>query len=378
MLDVVSALVRLATQLIVFLPSHEVSGQSDQLCGQPTGSPQLTFQPTDQPTGSPQSTIHTIQPFDQLTDQPSGHVAPATKQFTSLLLVLFLATIVAYLACLAVICFRIMETSLVFGKSSTDRSDRSGRSGRSGKFATNRPDLVTIDAYADDKVVNINSILVSHRVRYFAAAKPSHDGLVMIFHNKIRLASQMTDYVDLAEKANMACILVEYPGYADSSKPSQKRILQNALVVYDHVVDNFASLAKKRIFVVGEALGSAVATWLASQRLVNQLILWNCFPSAAHLLCRRPGWFSWIMANSFDATGWARRVIASTLIICTDQRRRLSDLQAANFDNKELVYMGDCFASSTRDEVFMYAFNKHKHGYTNLDAYKWLRYNRPK
>ena len=378
MLDVVSALVRLATQLIVFLPSHEVSGQSDQVCGQPTGSPQLTIQPTDQTPGSPQFTIHTIQPFDQLTDQPSGHVAPATKQFTSLLLVLFLATIVAYLACLAVICFRIMETSLVFGKSSTGRSDRSGRSGRSGKFATNRPDLVTIDAYTDDKVVNINSILVSHRVRYFAAAKPSHDGLVMIFHNKIRLASQMTDYVDLAEKANMACILVEYPGYADSSKPSQKRILQNALVVYDHVVQNFASLAKKRIFVVGEALGSAVATWLASQRLVNQLILWNCFPSAAHLLCRRPGWFSWIMANSFDATGWARRVIASTLIICTDQRRRLSDLQAANFDNKELVYMGDCFASSTRDEVFMYAFNKHKHGYTNLEAYKWLRYNRPK
>ena len=295
---------------------------------------------------------------------------PATKQFTSLLLVLFLATIVAYLACLAVICFRIMETSLVFGKSST------GRSGRSGKFATNRPDVVTIDTYTDYKVVN--SILVSHRVRYFAAAKPSHDGLVMVFHGKIRLASQMTHYVDLAEKANMACILVEYPGYADSSKPSQKRILQNALVVYDHVVDNFASLAKKRIFVVGEALGSAVATWLASQRLVNQLILWNCFPSAAHLLCRRPGWFSWIMANSFDATGWARRVIASTLIICTDQRRRLSDLQAANFDNKELVYMGDCFASSTRDEVFMYAFNKHKHGYTNLEAYKWLRYNRPK
>lgn len=266
-----------------------------------------------------------------------------------LLVVVF---IVAYLACWALVCFRMMETNLVFGKI------------RSGKFATDRPDLATIDAYTD-YTVNRNSILVSHRVRYFAAAKPSHDGLVMVFHHNNRLASQMTYYVDLAEQANMACILVEYPGYADTSKPSQERILQNAVAVYDHVVNNFASLARKRIVVVGDELGSAVSTWLASRRLVNQLVLFNCFPSAAHLLCRRPGWFSWMMANRFDATGWARRVIASTLIVHTEEARHLSQLQAGNFDDPEIVHLGDCVSVDTYDKVFLYAFNKHKPGHTD-------------
>jgi hypothetical protein len=44
---------------------------------------------------------------------------------------------------------------------------------------------------------------------------------------------------DKADETNLACILVEYPGFADNTRPSEDRLLRNALVVYDHVVDNF-------------------------------------------------------------------------------------------------------------------------------------------
>ena len=74
---------------------------------------------------------------------------------------------------------------------------------------------------------------------------------------------------------NHTIYLVNYRGYGESSgTPTEEKLYSDALLVYDKIRKYNAD-----IHVIGRSLGSGVATYLASKRPVNRLILVTPFDS---------------------------------------------------------------------------------------------------
>ena len=186
---------------------------------------------------------------------------------------------------------------------------------------------------------NVHSMLIGHTVRYFLSAKPCHQGIVILFHGNACLASDHFDFVDQSDRANMACALVEYPGYAgQKSWPSQQRVLDNAILAFDHIVATTRHMpgrAAGHVVLFGQSLGSCVATYVAMRRSVATLILASCFPSIPKLVnVQFLDWFGFLN-NQFDASRWAKFVQANVLVLHA-QNDQLVSLQmclrqASNF-----------------------------------------------
>ncbi len=85
-------------------------------------------------------------------------------------------------------------------------------------------------------------------------------GRVMIMHGNAGCAFQCGHYADVVQQAApLDVFVVEYPGYADRpGKPSERRI-------YEAAAEAFESFpADGRTYLIGESLGTGVATYLAS------------------------------------------------------------------------------------------------------------------
>ena len=118
---------------------------------------------------------------------------------------------------------------------------------------------------------------------------------------------------------NYNVLMVDYPGYGLSDgKPSDKTMFSSALKVYDYAC-NLDCVDKDNIVVLGYSIGTGVATYVASQRNVNGLILiapydralslyndtFNIFYGPLKLLAR----------YKFDSISYAQNVSVSPLII---------------------------------------------------------------
>lgn len=76
-------------------------------------------------------------------------------------------------------------------------------------------------------------------------------------------------------------IAVDYRGYGQSAgRPSAKALLQDALVIHDHLAD---TMAPERIVVVGLSIGAGPAAHLASRRSIAGLVLVTPFDSLSAL-----------------------------------------------------------------------------------------------
>ena len=119
-------------------------------------------------------------------------------------------------------------------------------------------------------------------------------------------------------------VIIEYPGYGgDTIKghPSEARILVNALDMFDEV--KRINGRKLPIIVYGGSMGTTIATYVASKRPVQGLILRNPMTSmedAAHEIFKKTGkggkkLISRFMKSKFKSFEWARNVKTNTLIL---------------------------------------------------------------
>ena len=82
---------------------------------------------------------------------------------------------------------------------------------------------------------------------------------------------------------NYNIIMVDYPGYGLSEgKPSDKTMFEASLAIYDYA-EKLENVDKENIVVLGYSIGTGVATYLASQREVNGLILISPYDRALSL-----------------------------------------------------------------------------------------------
>ena len=107
--------------------------------------------------------------------------------------------------------------------------------------------------------------------------------------------------------------LVNYRGYGGSSgSPHEEGFQSDALLTYDHLGKQHSSVS-----VMGRSIGAAVATYLASKRDIEKLVLVTPFDSAVNVGKKIYPFFpiDLILQERLDAAGMAAEITIPTLIV---------------------------------------------------------------
>jgi len=116
--------------------------------------------------------------------------------------------------------------------------------------------------------------------------------------------------------------LVNYRGYGGSSgSPHEEGFYRDALFAYNYFKKQHTALC-----VMGRSVGAAVATYLASKRDVDKLLLVTPFDSAVNV-GKKLYWFfpmGLILKERLDSAGRAAKITTDTLIIAAANDRIIS------------------------------------------------------
>lgn len=149
------------------------------------------------------------------------------------------------------------------------------------------------------------------RIRVWRVNPGKEEALVYFGGNAENVAYNIATFAALFEKRTL--YLVNYRGYSGSSgSPSEAGLYHDALGVYDHIAADHRSIS-----VMGRSIGSAVATYLASKRPVQKLLLVTPFDSAVNV-GRKLYWFfpmELIMKEQYDSLSRVGDISAPTLIM---------------------------------------------------------------
>lgn len=113
-----------------------------------------------------------------------------------------------------------------------------------------------------------------------------------------------------------AIYLLHYRGYGGSGgSPSEAALTHDALTLFDQV-----QTAHPRVIVIGRSLGSGVATWLASQRPVAQLVLVTPYDSLQEIAAARFAVFPvrWLLKDRFESGRHVAQVRAPALLMAAE------------------------------------------------------------
>jgi pimeloyl-ACP methyl ester carboxylesterase len=118
---------------------------------------------------------------------------------------------------------------------------------------------------------------------------------------------------------NHSVYLVNYRGYGGSSgSPTEANLFADALHIFDELRDRHDEIA-----VIGRSLGSGVATYLASERDVDRLVLATPLDSALALAKSMYPVYpvSLLLKDRYESIRYAPRINAPTLIVVAEHDR---------------------------------------------------------
>ncbi|HXN06544.1 MAG TPA: alpha/beta hydrolase [Nitrospiria bacterium] len=153
-------------------------------------------------------------------------------------------------------------------------------------------------------------------VRFLLKTDPLARANIIIFHGNASSACNSLPYYLEMKDLRLNFIIASYPGYeGDHRKPGQEVFLKNGEALVDYLKSqNYGHLP---MILFGESLGTGVATYLASVRPANGLILKSPYTSISEI-----GAFHYpflpiylINQNVFPAYIWAPAVKCSVLVL---------------------------------------------------------------
>jgi hypothetical protein len=152
--------------------------------------------------------------------------------------------------------------------------------------------LNKIKSGLDDKKVEYKSLVNQDEYTDFKSFIPCMCLLFKPFKNKVSknfiimfhgnaedifIARELGDMV--RERLRINVVLVEYPGYSIyKDDKNSDRVLENALTVYDFLVDRF-KVSEENIYVLGRSIGTGPAMYLCSKRKPAALVVISPFTS---------------------------------------------------------------------------------------------------
>ncbi len=140
------------------------------------------------------------------------------------------------------------------------------------------------------------------------------DRIVVFYHGNAGTACDRSDMKNFFLKHNLSYIFVEYSGYAnDSSKPSQDELFKDS----QNIVTFLKTLDYDEVIVVGESLGTGLATYHASISDVDKVILISTFDEFSNVVKRNlmTSVLSGFLYDDYDNVKSLRKFAGDTLII---------------------------------------------------------------
>jgi pimeloyl-ACP methyl ester carboxylesterase len=110
--------------------------------------------------------------------------------------------------------------------------------------------------------------------------------------------------------------LVNYRGYGGSTgKPTEATLYKDAQYIYDQLIAKH-----KKLSVIGRSLGSGVATYLASTRNINKMILVTPFDSIQAIAQKQYPVFpiTLLLRDKFDSLSRVKNISAKTLVLLAE------------------------------------------------------------
>ncbi len=175
----------------------------------------------------------------------------------------------------------------------------------------------------------------SNGVRYYLREISTPDNWIILFHGNAGNACDRTYFWDLLSDLNSNFVIFEYPGYGgDGRSPGEKLILKQALELViqikklnDNKLPAGALTAGALtagalpagalpIYLMGESLGTGVATWVATQTKISGLILVSAYTSIADVAQTHYPWLpvKFLLKHKFPADVWARQTISPAIL----------------------------------------------------------------
>lgn len=134
--------------------------------------------------------------------------------------------------------------------------------------------------------------------------KNNSSTLLLYFGGNADDAVQFVTHVPNAKQVDM--VMFNYRGYGHSTgKPSQDALYRDAVSIYD----TYAPLYKK-VIIVGRSLGTAMATYLSSQRKSELTLLITPFDSIASIAKEDYWWLpvTWLIKHPFPSEHYMTKV----------------------------------------------------------------------
>ena len=105
-------------------------------------------------------------------------------------------------------------------------------------------------------------------------------GTVLFFHGNAGNISHRLDYLQMLNRMHFSTFIVDYRGFGRSTgKPSVAGTYRDAEAAWDYL-RGARSVKPTGLVIVGESLGGAVASWLATRGRPRALVLLSSFTSA--------------------------------------------------------------------------------------------------
>lgn len=108
---------------------------------------------------------------------------------------------------------------------------------------------------------------------------PQSRGTVLLFHGNAGNISHRLDYLPMLHRLGYSSFIFDYRGFGKSSgSPSEQGTYRDAEAAWRYLTVT-REIEPRRIALLGESLGGAVAAWLASRQPPGALVLASVFTS---------------------------------------------------------------------------------------------------
>ncbi|MBC2704095.1 alpha/beta hydrolase [Desulfobacula sp.] len=185
-------------------------------------------------------------------------------------------------------------------------------------------------------------------IRYYLKTKSDPDSWIIIFHGNAGNACDRVYFLDFLKEFNSNLVVFEYPGYGkDLNTPGEAIFLKQALELIFHIKRK--DQENLSVYLMGESLGTGVATWIATRTDIKGLILISPYTSIAQVGQHHYFWLpvKFLMKHKFLAHTWAGQTRTPAILFhgINDDiiPIHFARQQILNFKGeKELVEIKDC------------------------------------
>ena len=155
----------------------------------------------------------------------------------------------------------------------------------------------------------------SDGIRYYLKESDTAGLWIIVFHGNAGGACDRTYFYDLLSGLDANLVLFEYPGYGGGHhKPGETIIREQALTLVRQIKDS--RNGHLPVYLLGESLGTGVATWVSTQTEISGLILISAYTAISDVAAHHYPWLPvrYLLKHKFPAAAWAAQTSSSAIL----------------------------------------------------------------